>query len=66
MALVAEIFMQLRVGLPDGSVSTFQVEQDATVDDLKDKVCYPCSLWFWKLKQLQIFQEKKLDPKAKR
>ncbi|GJQ12387.1 hypothetical protein GpartN1_g4365.t1 [Galdieria partita] len=42
--------MQLRVGLPDGSVSTFQVEQDATVDELKDK----------------IFQEKKLDPKAKR
>lgn len=42
--------MQLRVGLPDGSVSTFQVEQDATVDDLKDK----------------IFQEKKLDPKTKR
>jgi len=42
--------MQLRVGLPDGSVSTLQVEQDATVDQLKEK----------------IYQEKKLDPKTKR
>lgn len=37
---VLGIAMQLRVGLPDGSVSTLQVEQDATVDQLKEKVCF--------------------------
>ncbi|EME30549.1 hypothetical protein Gasu_22190 isoform 1 [Galdieria sulphuraria] len=42
--------MQLRIGLPDGSVSTIQVDQDATIDQLKDKVC----------------QERKIDPKTKR
>eukprot|EP00871_Galdieria_phlegrea_P004948 jgi/Galph1/5454/GphlegSOOS_G4066.1 len=42
--------MQLRIGLPDGSVSSIQVETEATIDELKE----------------QIMQEKKLDPKTKR